>query len=158
MSERKTILVIGTYDTKNDELNYMCESIRAQGGDILSMDVSVLGEPSEPTDISKHEVAAAGGSSIRDAINAEDENVAMQTMAGGASKLASQLYSEGRIDGMIGLGGTMGTDLMLDCCQALPPKLQVNPVKNGQIADVASYKLFDRQCAVAGTHTTGAPR
>ena len=131
MSERKTILVIGTYDTKNDELDYMCESIRAQGGDILSMDVSVLGEPSEPTDISKHEVAAAGGSSIRDAINAEDENVAMQTMAGGASKLASQLYSEGRIDGMIGLGGTMGTDLMLDCCQALPlgvPKYIVSTV------------------------------
>ena len=33
----KTILVIGTYDTKDEELNYMCERIRAQGGSVLSM-------------------------------------------------------------------------------------------------------------------------
>ena len=57
----KTILVIGTYDTKDEELHYMCDRIRAQGGKVLSMDVSVLGDPSQPTDISKHDVTAAVG-------------------------------------------------------------------------------------------------
>ncbi|MCL4675603.1 MAG: Tm-1-like ATP-binding domain-containing protein, partial [Pararhodobacter sp.] len=80
----KTILVIGTYDTKDQELHYMCERIRALGGRVVSMDVSVLGDPSQPTDISKHDVTAAVGKTIQDAIGAGDENGAMQIMAAGA--------------------------------------------------------------------------
>ena len=128
---RKTVLVIGTYDTKDSELNYVCACIRSQGGAVLSMDVSVLGDPSQPTEISKHDVTAAAGKTIQDAIDAGDENHAMQIMAAGASRLTAQLYAEGKIDAVIGLGGTMGTDLVLDCCQALPmgvPKYVVSTV------------------------------
>ena len=63
MTSKKTILVAGTYDTKDDELHYLAEVILGQGGGVLSMDVSVLGEPSRPTDVSKHAVAEAGGAS-----------------------------------------------------------------------------------------------
>ncbi|MEL6689278.1 MAG: Tm-1-like ATP-binding domain-containing protein [Pseudomonadota bacterium] len=127
----KTILVIGTYDTKDEELAYVCDTIRAQGGGVVSMDVSVLGDPSEPTDISKHDVTAAAGSSIQAAIDTGDENEAMQIMARGAALLTGKLHAEGKIDGMIVLGGTMGTDLALDCAQALPmgvPKYVVSTV------------------------------
>ncbi len=131
MSEQKTILVIGTYDTKDQELNYVAERIRKLGGKVISMDVSVLGDPSRPADFSKHDVAAAAGKTIADAINAEDENFAMQIMAAGAAKLCTRLYAEGRVDGMIALGGTMGTDLALDCARALPigvPKYVVSTI------------------------------
>ncbi|WP_390912731.1 Tm-1-like ATP-binding domain-containing protein [Pseudosulfitobacter sp. SM2401] len=127
----KTILVIGTYDTKDDELHYICERIQNLGGQVLSMDVSVLGDPSKPTDISKHAVAEAGGSSIQAAIDSGDENTAMQIMARGAAALCVQLHAEGKIDAMLALGGTMGTDLALDCAQALPmgvPKYLVSTV------------------------------
>ena len=83
----KTILLIGTYDTKNAELEYMVERITSQGGGVLTMDVSVLGDPEQPMDISKHDVAEAGGSSIAVAIDSGDENVAMQIMANGAVML-----------------------------------------------------------------------
>lgn len=131
MTEAKTILVVGTYDTKNDELTYLAERITAQGGAVLSMDVSVLGDPSGPVDFSKHAVAAEGGSSIKEAIATGDENGAMQVMAAGASALALRLYREGKIDGVIVLGGSMGTDLALDLCAALPlgvPKYVVSTV------------------------------
>lgn len=127
----KTILVIGTYDTKDDELTYICDRIQRLGGQVLSMDVSVLGDPSKPTDISKHAVAEAGGSSIQAAIDSGDENTAMQIMARGAAALCAELYGAGKIDGMLALGGTMGTDLALDCAQALPmgvPKYVVSTV------------------------------
>ncbi|WP_027256349.1 Tm-1-like ATP-binding domain-containing protein [Leisingera aquimarina] len=127
----KTILVAGTYDTKDDELSYLAEVIRGQGGKVLTMDVSVLGDPSQPADISKHEVAEAGGSSIRAAIGTGDENIAMQIMGAGAAAKALELYRDGRIDGVIVLGGTMGTDLALDMCAALPvgvPKYIVSTV------------------------------
>ncbi len=126
-----TILVIGTYDTKEAELGFLAEVIRAQGGDVVTMDVSVLGDPSAPTDHSKHEVAEAGGSSIAAAIASGDENQAMQIMASGAAALTAWLHGQGAFDGVIVLGGTMGTDLALDVCAALPlgvPKYIVSTV------------------------------
>lgn len=128
---KKTILVAGTYDTKDDELHYLAEVIHGQGGAVLSMDVSVLGDPSRPTDVSKHAVAEAGGSSIETAIASGDENSAMQIMGAGAAAKALELYQMGRIHGVIVLGGTMGTDLALDLCAALPvgvPKYIVSTV------------------------------
>ncbi|MEZ5449914.1 MAG: Tm-1-like ATP-binding domain-containing protein [Thiolinea sp.] len=127
----KTILVIGTYDTKNDELGYIAERIRAQGGDVLSMDVSVLGDPQAPCDFSKHQVAEAAGSSIQAAIDSGEENIAMQIMTRGAVALSQKLHTAGRFDGVLLLGGTMGTDLALDVCRALPlgvPKYVVSTV------------------------------
>ena len=127
----KTILVIGTYDTKNDELEYMAERITSQGGGVLTMDVSVLGDPAKPTDISKHQVAEAADSSIQTAIDSGNENTAMQIMTAGAVKLSASLQAKGKFDGVVILGGTMGTDLALDVCRALPlgvPKYVVSTV------------------------------
>ncbi len=127
----KTILVIGTYDTKDDELGFLAQVIRDQGGRVLTLDVSVLGDPSTPTDYSKYDVAEEGGSTIAAAIASGDENTAMQIMAKGAALLTARLHTEGRFDGMIVLGGTMGTDLALDVCTALPlgvPKYVVSTV------------------------------
>jgi Uncharacterised protein family (UPF0261) len=127
----KAILVIGTYDTKADELRYLGSCIERQGGATLTMDVSVLGDPAAPVSISKHEVAAAVGASIAQVSAAGDENEAMQIMAQGASRLARKLHQDGKIDGMIAIGGTMGTDLALDCARALPlgvPKYIVSTV------------------------------
>ena len=125
------ILIVGTYDTKDDELTYLAEVIRKQGGEALTMDVSVLGNPSAATDWSKHDVVAAAGTTIAAITAAEDENIAMQTMARGAALLASRLHRGGRFDGVLVLGGSMGTDLALDVCAALPlgvPKYVVSTI------------------------------
>jgi uncharacterized protein (UPF0261 family) len=84
-----------------------------------------------PTDFSKHDVIAAAGTTIDAIIAAEDENVAMQAMARGSATLAARLHREGQFDGVIVLGGSMGTDLALDLCAALPlgvPKYVVSTV------------------------------
>lgn len=125
------ILIVGTYDTKDDELNYLASVIRGQGGVALTMDVSVLGNPTAPTDWSKHDVVAEAGTTIDAIIGSQDENIAMQAMARGAAALAARLYREGRFDGVLVLGGSMGTDLALDLCAALPlgvPKYIVSTV------------------------------
>ena len=109
----------------------MAQCIEGQDGGVLTMDVSVLGDPSSPCDVSKHQVAEAAESSIQAAIDTGDENAAMQIMALGASRLTADLHKQGRIDGVVILGGTMGTDLALDVCQALPmgvPKYIVSTV------------------------------
>ena len=127
----KIILLIGTYDTKNDELDYMADRIRSLGGGVTTLDVSVLGDPRRPTDYSKHHVAQAGGHSVQSAIDSGSEHLAMNMMSDGACVLSKRLVSNGSIDGVLILGGTMGTDLALDVCQALPigiPKYVVSTV------------------------------
>jgi len=131
MSTDKTVLIIGTVDTKSDELAFMKQCIEDQGGQALLMDVGVLGDPAFPPDISKHDVAAAADTTIDAIIELGDENEAMTKMAEGAALLTAQRHRDGEIDGMIALGGTMGTDLALDAAAALPmgvPKLVVSTV------------------------------
>ena len=127
----KTILVIGTFDTKADELAYLISRIEAQGGAVLAMDVSILGDAAIPVAITKHEVAAAANTSIAALIALGEEGEAFARMSLGATILTRRLHKAGRFDGMIALGGTMGTDLALDCAQALPigvPKYIVSTV------------------------------
>ena len=125
------ILIIGTGDTKADELEFMRGKVAAAGGLPLMLDVSVLGDPPYSPDFDKHAVAAAGGSTIPAIVALGDENSAMTVMAAGASALTKRLNDEGRIDGVIALGGTMGTDLALDVALALPlgvPKFVVSTI------------------------------
>lgn len=125
------ILIIGTGDTKADELLFMRDCIVKAGGIPLLLDVSVLGDPPYRPDYDKHAAAAAAETTI-DAIAAVgDENSAMASMALGASRLTRRLHDEGKVDAFIALGGTMGTDLALDVALTLPlgvPKFIVSTI------------------------------
>jgi uncharacterized protein (UPF0261 family) len=125
------ILLIGTADTKADELLFIRQCVEQGGGSVCIMDVGVLGQPSFAPEIGNREVAAAAGTTLEAIAALGDENAAMATMAQGAAALAQQWHAQGRIDGLLALGGTMGTDLALDAAAALPlgvPKCVVSTV------------------------------
>jgi uncharacterized protein (UPF0261 family) len=125
------ILIIGTADTKADELLFMKRCIEDAGGTALIMDVGVLGRPVFQPDVPNSEVAQAAGTTIEAIAALGDENAAMTQMAAGAVKVALTLYGQGRVHGVLALGGTMGTDLALDVTCALPlgmPKFLVSTV------------------------------
>ncbi len=131
MSGGKTILVIGTADTKSDEIAFLRQQVQAQGAQALVMDVGVLAAGHAPVDVSNAEVAAAADTTLQAVIDSGDENTAMTLMAQGASALAMKLHAEGRIHGLLALGGSMGTDLAFDVAAALPlgfPKVVVSTV------------------------------
>ncbi len=128
---KKTILIIGTADTKSDELLYMKNCIERLGGNAPVMDVGVLGEPNFTVEYSKHDIATAANTSNAAIIALGDENAAMTKTAEGACYLVKKLANEGKINGVLMLGGTMGTDLALDVANALPfgfPKFIVSTV------------------------------
>ncbi len=136
MSAAPSILIIGTADTKADELLFMQSCIEKEGARGLIMDVGVLGVPSFTPEFSNRDIAAAAHTSIEAIAALGDENAAMTKMAEGAVALALRLYAEGKIDGLLALGGSMGTDLALDVTAALPlgmPKLIVSTVANSHL-------------------------
>ncbi|ESW90404.1 hypothetical protein X773_02175 [Mesorhizobium sp. LSJC285A00] len=125
------ILVIGTGDTKTDELLFMKACIEASGGRAVMMDVSVLGDPAYSPDHDKHAVARAAGVTMAEIVSSGDENTAMTLMAVGAVQLVRQLHQRGDIDAFIAIGGSMGTDLALDVALCLPlgvPKFVVSTI------------------------------
>jgi uncharacterized protein (UPF0261 family) len=128
---RPVILIVGTVDTKSDEIGFLREQVQAAGGDARVMDVGVLGSGRVRPDIANTEVAQAAGVSLQQVRDSGDENSAMTLMAQGASALAVQLQASGRMQGLLVLGGTMGTDLALDVASSLPlgvPKVVLSTV------------------------------
>lgn len=131
MTDKARILVIGTADTKADELLYLKSRIEKVGGIALIMDVGVLGDPPFTPEYSKHDVAQAIGITNADIIALGDEHNAMMKQAEAASALAVQLLADDKIDGMLAIGGSMATDLALDVAAALPlgtPKVIVSTI------------------------------
>lgn len=131
MTATRTILLVGTADTKSDELEFLRAAVQAQGASVLLMDVGVLAAGQVPVDIGNAEVAAAAGVTLREVMHCGDENAAMNLMARGAAALAARLHAQGRVDGLLALGGTMGTDLAFDVAAALPlgvPKVVLSTV------------------------------
>ncbi len=125
------ILVVGTADTKADEMRYLAERVAAAGGVASTMDVGVLGTPPFVPDVRNADVAAAAGTTLGAIAALGDENAAMARMADGAAAIVRREHAAGRLDGVLALGGTMGTDLALDVCAALPlgvPKVVVSTV------------------------------
>lgn len=130
------ILLVGTCDTKSDEIAWMRDAVRHAGGQALVMDVGVLGQGPVQPDIDNHAVARAAGHTLQQVATSGDEHSAMLRMARGAATLAQQLHAAGRIDGLLALGGTMGTDLALDVAAALPlgvPKLLLSTVAHSHL-------------------------
>jgi uncharacterized protein (UPF0261 family) len=130
----KNVAVIAALDTKADEARLIRDYIASKGHTPVLIDVGVLGEPGLEAQVSRAEVARAGGADLAELVRSQDKARAMQAMADGAAAVAARLQAEGRIDGVIGIGGSAGTSIGTSAMRALPigvPKLIVSTVASG---------------------------
>ena len=135
----KTILLIGTLDTKGAEFAYVRDLIAARGHRVMVMDTGVLADPPFAPDVSADEVAEAGGDSLARLREESDRGAAVDVMIAGVRALVPQFYAAGRFDGVLGLGGGGGTNIATAAMRALPvgvPKLMASTVVS---ADVRPY-------------------
>ena len=99
------------------------------------MDTGVFPSSSGEGDVSRHEVALAGGRSIDALIRAGDKGEAIRTMMNGAAALTRRLYDEGRIHGVLSIGGAQGTIMGTTAMRALPlgvPKIMLSTMASGK--------------------------
>lgn len=129
-----TVVVLGTMDTKGKELGYVRDVIRAQGVDTLLVDMGVLEPPAVAPDITREEVAKAAEIDLEALAAKRDRGEAVSAMTRAAAVIARKLYEEGRLDGIISLGGSAGTTIGTSAMQALPvgvPKVMVSTLASG---------------------------
>jgi len=125
----KTILLLGTMDTKGLEFGYVREKITENRHRVIVLDAGILGAPQLQADISNEQVAQAVGTSIRDLVAQGKEGAAIELMTKGASNIVQRLYRSGKFDGILALGGSMGTSLATAVMRTLPigiPKVMVS--------------------------------
>jgi uncharacterized protein (UPF0261 family) len=125
----KTIVLVGTLDTKGIEFGYVKDKIVEQGHQVIVVDVGILGSPLLEPDIDHDQVAQAAGTTIEAIISQGKEGVAIELMTEGAVKIVRELYQSGKVDGIMSLGGSMGTSLATAVMRSLPigiPKVMVS--------------------------------
>lgn len=129
----KTIVIAGTLDTKGNEVRYLKQQIEEKGHNTIVVDVGVLSKPLFEPDIKREEVAEAGGAVLQNlvtsALGGADRAKATEIMMKGVSKIVRELYSAGKLDGIISLGGGTGTAIGTAAMRVLPiglPKLMVS--------------------------------
>lgn len=129
-----TVVIIGTLDTKGAEFAFLKERIEAAGCGTLVVDAGILGPPGFAPDISREQLAEAAGGTLAELVERNDRGHAVNTMARGAAAVTKRLYAEGRVDGIVGLGGSAGTTIATAAMRALPvgvPKLMVSTLASG---------------------------
>jgi len=130
------VLLIGTLDTKGAEVAYVRDRLTAAGVSVLVADAGVLGLPAFPPDIPRQELFAAAGVRFDEIRRLRDRGRAVTEAAAGAARLAERLYRDGRIHGILGLGGSAGTTIATAAMRALPlgvPKLMISTLASGNV-------------------------
>lgn len=136
----KTIVIIGTFDTKGEEYAFLREQILAQGHRVTSINTGVMGSTDLfPVDISAEEVAAAGEGDLAVLRQKKDRGEAMKVMSAGAAARVAVLYRLQSFHGIVGMGGTGGSSVVTAAMRALPlgvPKVCVSTAASG---DTSAY-------------------
>lgn len=135
----KTIALLGALDTKGAEYGFVKACLEARGLKTLLIDVGVLEPPVVTPDITRDDVAVAGGADAAALAAAKDRGAAVATMSRGAAALLPQLHAAGRFDGVLAMGGTGGTSVACAAMRALPlgvPKVMVSTIAG---TDVSGY-------------------
>ncbi|NOT30554.1 MAG: Tm-1-like ATP-binding domain-containing protein, partial [Planctomycetes bacterium] len=130
------VLLLATLDTKGHEAAFVRDHLRAAGVEVVLVDCGSLGEPQVRPDVTREELFRAAGTTLA-AVRAQGERgPAVDTAARGAAALARRFQAEGKLSGVLGLGGSAGTTIGTAAMRALPlgvPKLMVSTLAAGAV-------------------------
>ncbi|MFJ3923131.1 Tm-1-like ATP-binding domain-containing protein [Streptomyces sp. NPDC090022] len=157
------VVLVGTLDTKGVEYGWLRERLLRAGVEVILVDTGIMGEPRVPADVPREVVARAAGTELSELRAAADRGAAVTTMAQGAEETLLRLHAEGRLHGVLAIGGSGGTSIATRAMRALPlgvPKVMVSSMASGDVAKYVGssditmmYSVVD----IAGINTISAP-
>lgn len=130
------VVLIATLDTKGKEVGYIRDLLHARGLATTVLDAGVLGKPAIDADVPRTRVFEAAGESWERLKEQADRGAAIAAAARGATKIVLDLFNQGKVVGVLGLGGSAGTTIGAAAMRALPlgvPKLMVSTLASGQV-------------------------
>lgn len=153
----KKIVCIATLDTKGAEAQYVKKLIEKRGHTVTVIDDGVLGKPTITADITREEVAAAANTTIGEVAALGTEGKVSRVMPVGLVEIVKRLYKEGKLDGIISIGGSIGTSMATTVMRELPvgvPKLMVSTrvglAESGRYVGTKDVTLMPSVCDIQG--------
>ena len=137
MGPKLGIALVGTLDTKGAEIEYVRDRLVKLGTRPVVIDSGILGEPGCRADVTREEVARAGGHDLDGVRRVGSRGAAVELMLEGVRATCLKLYADGSIRGVLCLGGAEGALMGAAAMHALPvgvPKLIVSPSASGRRA------------------------
>ncbi len=147
-----TIAVLGTLDSKGEEHAFVAAIIAQHGHKPLLIDVGTGGPATVQPDITREQVAASAGIDLAALMAKKDRGECVVAMTKAAPACVAKLAAEGRIDGIISLGGGGGTAIGTAAMRALPlgfPKLMVSTLAAGNVAPYLGTKDITMMPSIA---------
>jgi len=129
------VWVVGTFDTKAEELRYLATLIKQAGVPVITVDISTRGA-SDQADISATEVASQHEAGADHVLGGSDRGAAVIAMSEALRGLVKAQLQAGAITGIIGIGGSGGTSMIAPALHVLPygmPKLLVTTLASGTV-------------------------
>lgn len=139
----KTIALLITLDTKDQEAGYLIQQIEERGQHALLLDIGVVGTPGIQASITREEVAKAGGGDFQQLLKNPTREEAGPIMVNGCTQILLQKIANNEVHAVLGLGGTQGTSSCCDIMQALPyglPKIMVSTIASGDTSGFVGIK------------------
>jgi uncharacterized protein (UPF0261 family) len=136
MTSRGPIALVGTLDTKGEEMLFLKECLSALGMQVIVIDAGILGAPPFQPDVSREEIAASGGAELADLVRNHDRGQAIAAMERGlASWFRARRDSvASMMAGVLAIGGSAGTSIATAGMRELRtgvPKLMVSTLASG---------------------------
>lgn len=139
----KTIALLVTLDTKDQEAQYLIDQIEAKGHRALLLDIGVVGIAGIEANFSREAVALAGGRQMSELLKSPTREESGPVMVQGAIKILTKKIAINEVHAVLGLGGTQGTSSCCDIMQALPyglPKIMVSTIASGDTSGFVGIK------------------
>ncbi|MGO8976244.1 MAG: Tm-1-like ATP-binding domain-containing protein [Steroidobacteraceae bacterium] len=133
VSTTKSIVIICNLDTRGEEIIFVKDLIRSRGHEPILIDFSMEEPPALAGDFTCEEVALRGGLPIEKvrAFYRSNREAATNNQIAGASAIVIDLMQQGRVHGVIGIGGATSTLVSTAIMQNLPfgmPKVMATPM------------------------------
>ena len=103
---KKSVIVMGTLDTKGEEILFLKQQLEQKQCSVIVIDVSMGGQPFSKADVGPDEIARLGGSTIEEIRASKDRDWLTQVMERGATEKVRQLYAAGKVGGIMAIGGS----------------------------------------------------
>lgn len=138
-----SVIILATLDTKGQEAAFLRDRLRELKIAALLVDVSCIGAPQTTADVPREQVFIAAGTTHAEIAARNDRGVAIATAAQGAARLVKQWCDEGRVAGVLAIGGSAGTTIGTAAMRELPlgvPKVMVSTLASGEVRHYVGAK------------------